>query len=134
MSTRAPKKEKRPPRTNAEWVTFAVSCVVVLAVAGLLVVQLLRHDEVARPVARVAGPVVATSGAFHVPVDVRNNGDETAAEIQVTAELTIDGETATADQTIDFLAGGEQESLTFVFDDDPRAGELTVGVGSYRAP
>ena len=38
-------KEKRPPRTNAEWVTFAVSCGVVLAVAGLLVLGVLPHNS-----------------------------------------------------------------------------------------
>ena len=65
---------------------------------------------------------------------VTNDGDATAADVQVTAELVVDGTTTTADQVIDFLPGGAEEELVFVFDDDPDAGELTVVVSGFSVP
>jgi uncharacterized protein (TIGR02588 family) len=46
----------------------------------------------------------------------------------------VDGEETAADQTIDFLAGGAEQDLVFVFEDDPADGELTIEVTSFAAP
>ena len=35
---------------------------------------------------------------------------------------------------IDFLAGGEEEELVFIFEDDPADGELTVAVSGFGVP
>lgn len=121
-------------RTTAEWTVFAVSAAVVLVVLALLGAQLLGSEEPAAPVARQRGEIQEAAGRFYVPVDVTNEGDLTAADVQVIAELTIGGETVDGEQTVAFLAGSETERLVFSFDDDPADGELVVRVGGFSKP
>lgn len=125
--------EPRGGRTTAEWASLAVSCLILAALVGLIGAQLTSTREPASPVAVVDGHHVA-HGFHHVAVVVTNHGDETASNVQVTAELTIDGDVTSADQSIDFLAGGEEEDLVFVFEDDPADGELRVAVSGFGVP
>ena len=125
--------KERDPRTRAEWVTLVCSCLVLAVLVGLIAVQMASTRDPASPVAVVEGHHEA-DGFHHVEVAVTNHGDETAANVQVTADLEVDGETTTADQTIDFLAGGEAEDLVFIFEDDPADGELTVAVSGFGVP
>lgn len=125
---------ERSGRTTAEWVSFAVACLVLLVVVGLIVVQMAGPQDPPAPVAFRAGSVRASAGSFYVPVKVVNQGDGTAADVQVTAALTIDGELTEGDQTIAFLAGDEVEQLAFVFGDDPTSGELMIRVSGFTIP
>ncbi len=121
-------------RSTAEWTTFAASCVVLLVVVGLIVGQMASTSTPPAPVAEIRTPYRVEAGAFHVDVEVTNRGDETAANVQVTATLEIDGEETNADQTIDFLAGHATQHLVFVFADDPGDGTLRVLVNGYSIP
>lgn len=124
---------RRHQRSVAEWITLAASTAVLLVVVALLVVQIGQGDEPAAPVA-VVHDVREVGGQFHVDVGVTNEGDRTAANVQVVAELDVDGHVISGDQTIDFLAGGEDSDLVFVFGDDPSRGSLTVAVTGYEVP
>jgi uncharacterized protein (TIGR02588 family) len=124
---------ERDPRTAAEWTAFACSSVV-LAVLVVLIALQIGNDRPAAPVATLVGGARAVGDLHHVDVRLTNDGDDTAANVQVSAELVIDGEATTADQTVDFLAGGEDEELVFVFEDDPANGELTISVASFAEP
>jgi len=125
---------KDTTRSAPEWITFIVACLVVAVVAGLMVVQALGSFDPPAPVAEQAGSVRNEKRSYFVPVDVTNHGDETAVQVQVLAELTVDGEVTSGDQVIDFLAGAEVEHLTFVFDTNPADGELVVQVTGFSAP
>ena len=96
----------RPAAPTAEWTALACSCLV-LAVAGRADRGAARRRPRGRrhPSPWSTGSPARATGLHHVDVVVTNEGDETAANVQVSAELTIDGEATTADQTIDFLAG-----------------------------
>lgn len=73
--------------------------------------------------------------SYYLPVAVTNRGDRTAENVQVQAELdTGSGSPVTSEFTIAFLVGGEQVHGTFIFDDDPTKGELTVQATSYQEP
>ena len=130
----AAKKGQREPRTPAEWVTFAISLLILGGVVALIVMQIPGSDRPAAPVARLAGEAREKGQKWFVPVEVSNEGDLTAENLQVAAELVVGAETFEADQTLDFLAGGESQRLEFVFDEDPSKGELTVEVTGYREP
>lgn len=122
-------------RTTAEWVTFAVSASILLVVVGLLISQVGAGDEPPSPVAVVITEgIVEREGGFHVPVEVRNDGDRGAASVQVTAELTIGDDRSSADQTIDFLGADERTRVVFVLVADPADGELEVTVGGFAVP
>ncbi|MBK5222238.1 MAG: TIGR02588 family protein [Acidimicrobiia bacterium] len=120
-------------RTPAERVTLGVSTLVLAAVVGLIAFQLPGQDVPPLPSANVV-EIRSVDERFHVVVDVTNDGGQTAANVQVTGELEIAGEVSSGEQTIDFLAGDEHMRLTFVFDDDPEDGDLTVGVSSFTVP
>ena len=81
-------------RSVAEWVTFVGSCCILAFVLGLILVQMRDPLDPQAPVAEVSGETLVVDGHHHVRVAVDNIGDKTAANVQVTAELEIDGATA----------------------------------------
>jgi uncharacterized protein (TIGR02588 family) len=129
-------RRERPPRTTAEWWTFGVSAALVALVLGVVLVSWATGPS-GPPVlvAQRSGPVSADAGAYRVPFEVRNEGGEAADQVQVVAELVVDGEVvAEGEQTFAFLSGGETESGAFLLPDDPAEGELTIEVASYALP
>lgn len=136
-STNSPLEEqKRPPRSLAEWVSFSIALLILAIVSGLVIYSwLTKSDE--PPILAVdrTEAVKEIEGKYYVPFEVSNKGGETAESVQVVAELKINGEVeASGDFLIDFLSQNETEKGGFVFDKDPRQGELTVRVSSYKVP
>lgn len=131
--TEAP-RSRRAPQSRAEWVTFAVASAV-LTVVICAIVWLWASGPPDPPVFETRTVSVRqVAGRFHVRASVENAGDETAQSVQVSAELTADGEPPQeAEQTIDFLSGGEEEEVEFIFTTDPREGALEVLVRSFTA-
>lgn len=125
---------KRPARSTAEWVTFAVSALVVLVLLAAIAVEAARTDDPAAPVAAIGGAIEVHGRQFHVPVSVTNRGDETAEAVRVLASLEIGGEVVEGDQTVDFLAGGDRQEVIFVFDEDPAGGVLSIRVTGFTVP
>ena len=121
-------------RTVAEWVTFGLASAIVLLVIGLVLAQVPGTDSPPQPTAQVIGAPSRQGSQFSVPVEVTNEGDATAENVQIAAALEVDGETFEADQVVDFLAGGESAELTFVFPEDPESGKLEVTVTGYSVP
>jgi uncharacterized protein (TIGR02588 family) len=136
MTKRSPTKqsEKAATRSGPEWIILGVSASILAAVVLVLVVLAFRTDDPASPAADPPGPSRQVGEQFFVPVDIVNNGDVGAAEVQVLAELTIDGVTSSGDQVVDFLGGGERQQLIFIFDDDPADGELEISVTGFAEP
>lgn len=129
--------ESDSARSIAEWTTLAVSIVILLGIVGAMSYLYLRGDD--RPPAIVVehdlGEVWHEGDLYYLPVVVTNEGNRTAENVLVQAELdTGSGSPATADITVTFLAGGEQAEGTFIFADDPSQGELTVHAVSYQEP
>lgn len=125
---------RRSGRSRAEWTTFSLSVLVVLALLTLIGVESFREDLPPTPAVAMSGPVEPRGDRFHVPVVVTNSGDEAAEAVQIFASLEIDGETIEGNQTVDFLSGGDRAELVFVFDDDPADGDLTIRVAGYTVP
>lgn len=120
---------------RAERVALGVSLAVVLAVlAGVGSLMFSRGPDDARFTLTVAD-VRAEGDEHHVRVRVRNDGRRTAENVQVVAELRLPGrEPSEGEQQVQFLAGGAQDELVFVFPDPPADGELTLRVASYTLP
>jgi uncharacterized protein (TIGR02588 family) len=127
---------ERPPRTTAEWWTFTVAVTLIGSVVGLILLSWATGPS-GPPIvqARQTGPPVREAGVFRVPFEVRNDGGETATDVQVSAELTIGGRVeGEGEQSVMFLSGGEVEQGEFLFDSDPNLGRLSIGVASYAHP
>jgi uncharacterized protein (TIGR02588 family) len=127
---------KRPPRTIAEWVTFSIASLILAAIAGLVIYSWATKRQ-SPPVLQIdrSNEIRETNGQFYVPFEISNTGGETVESVQVVAELKINGQVAeSGDQQFDFLSEDEKEEGAFVFRQDPRKGELTVQVASYKLP
>lgn len=139
MSKRPGRRDDKPAqrperRSGAEWTAFGISAAILLAVVGAIGYFWLTQDA-GEPRLEIsqAGEIQQRGRQFYVPFEVRNLGGA-AANIQLEAELASGGEPEPASQQIDFLAGGEIERGAFLFDADPRQGELTLRVASYLDP
>jgi uncharacterized protein (TIGR02588 family) len=128
--------QQKLPRSPAEWTTFSIALLILVAVIGLVVYEWLTQKN-QPPVLSVTrqGEMRQAPGQFYVPFSVTNTGGETAESVQVIAELSINGKVEEdGEQQIDFLASGETEEGAFVFSRDPRQGQLVVRVASYKLP
>lgn len=127
--------EKKKPRSTAEWVTFGIASTILSAIAGLVVYVWIsdRHEPAAISVE--PREIRETNGQFYVPFEVTNTGGETVESVQIVAELKEgDRVLESGDQQVDFLSRDEKEEGAFVFQRDPRQGNLIVRVASYKIP
>ncbi|MFB2773435.1 TIGR02588 family protein [Pelatocladus sp. BLCC-F211] len=129
-------EQEQPKRSAAEWVTLSIS-LLILAVIVSLVAYIWINEKDQPPVLSVSNKqkIWEADGQFYVPFEIVNTGGETAESVQLIAELEIQGKvTQSGEQQIDFLSRGEKEEGAFVFNEDPRKGQLTIRVGSYKSP
>lgn len=129
-------KQKRPPRSAAEWMTFSVASVLLGIIAGLVIYSWATERD--RPpsfsLSRTE-PIRRENNQFYIPFEIVNTGGETAESVQVVAELKRNGRVEeTGDLQIDFLASDEREKGAFVFTQNPQGGELVLRVSSYKVP
>ncbi|MGF1481899.1 MAG: TIGR02588 family protein [Cyanophyceae cyanobacterium] len=121
-------------RSFAEWVSFGVAVVILSVIVGLVSYIWLFQDH-QPPILQVSSSEVRqASGQYYVPFSVTNTGGETAESVQIVAELAVNGVIETGEQQIDFLSRNESEEGAFIFSRDPRQGNLTIRVASYRLP
>lgn len=72
---------------------------------------------------------------YYVPFTVTNSGGETAESVEIMAKLLLPRQAGeTGRQQINFLSRQEEKSGEFIFTKDPRKGDLTVRVTSYKLP
>jgi len=121
-------------RTTPEWIAFAMSLLLLGGVVGLIVRDLIEPESPAQPVAKIVGEPRRAGDQFIVTVEVTNEGDETAVEVQVQAELVLGEETLEGDQTLELLPGSATEEVEIVLPEDPAGGELTARVTSFQNP
>lgn len=122
-----------PKRSAAEWVTFAITSALLLAVVVYIAAQIPTTAAPPAPAVAVS-KIDERDGRFFVTVEVENRGGRTAENVQVVATLVIGEDETEGDQVVDLLAGSEMEEVEFVFDDDPSTGDLTVSVTGYVVP
>lgn len=122
-------------RNCAEWITFIASSCILLALIALILYDWLLSQQ-SPPVLQVETQtgVEVREGQFYQPFVLKNVGGSFAESVQVIASLTIDAPNnlEVGEQEISFLAAGEKKSGYFIFTHDPRQGELSVRVASYR--
>ncbi|MBE9059715.1 TIGR02588 family protein [cf. Phormidesmis sp. LEGE 11477] len=136
MTEGVPAVEASGARSLAEWLTLAISSLVLLLIVFLVLYdwQLGKNLPPAFQV-EVSETSRLTADRYYVPFTLKNTGGRIARTVQVTAELTLpDGSDETGEQQFDFLSGNEQKQGGFVFDHDPQTGELVVRVASFGLP
>ena len=124
-------------RSAVEWVTFAISAAILLALIGLVIVQQgVRGDLPAVIEVQPQLQAVQRVGeSYYLPVAVTNQGDKTAGDVRVEVSL-VDGQGGreSSQFQIDFLAGGATRLGTAVFRGDPSHGNVRADVVSFVHP
>jgi uncharacterized protein (TIGR02588 family) len=129
--------KKRSQRTPAEWTTFSIASLILAGIVSLVVYVWFNQERQSPPILSVneSQSIREVENHFYVPFAVTNTGGNTAESVQIVAELEINGEVVeSGEQQIDFLSGGETQEGAFIFSQDPRSGDLTVRVASYKLP
>lgn len=114
---------------------FAASLVVLLLLAGAIVALWVQQRDPATLTVEQVDEMRIAGGQSYLTAEVRNTGDETAEAVQVVAELRVEGDVvAEGDQSIDFLSGGEVETIVFIFDRAASTGDTELRVTGYKVP
>ncbi len=133
---RETKSNPKESRSAAEQISFFIALIILLGVVGS-VGYLWVSDRAQSPaVLQLSTTSIEQREAnYYLPFTVTNLGGQTAATVQVIAELRINNEIVErGEQTIDFLSREQEAEGTFVFVRNPDEGELTVRVASYSKP
>jgi uncharacterized protein (TIGR02588 family) len=132
----ADRPSQQPKCSAAELVTFAAASFILAAIVGL-VGYVWLHESDKPPVISVSKEqtIREVDGKYYVFFEIINKGGQTAQSVQIIAQLkTTEKVEETGDLQIDFLSSGEKEEGAFVFNQDPRQGQLTIRVSSYQLP
>ncbi len=126
----------RLPRSRPEWVTFAVSLGVIIALIVVLLVES-RGNLPASPQVRLLGVTRLVDGSIRATAEVENEGDLAATNVEVAATLASPNTTGPqGTQVITFLAGHESVEIQFNFSPQTdlrkiEAGDIVFRVASF---
>ncbi|HEX6383821.1 MAG TPA: TIGR02588 family protein [Anaerolineae bacterium] len=122
-------------RTLAEWITLGISLAIVLILVGLITYEYFGRGN--RPAVIEVRPrlesLTQAAGAYYLPVEIANEGDQTAASVWV--EFTLfreDGSQESARIQVEFLAGGATEEGVLIFRQNPAEGRLAHTVSFLK--
>jgi uncharacterized protein (TIGR02588 family) len=126
---------KKPRKNWLEWVIFAVSLLLVLGTAGVLVLESFSLGKKEADPQMQLGPPTAHDGYFAVPVTVVNRGDGTAESVQLEVLLRLPGgETEKGEFQLQYLPRRATRHAWVTFRHDPRKGKLEPRVLGYQKP
>ena len=121
------KKKPAPVRPVLQWAVAALGGLITLAVVAVVLWEAMQPSRPPALSARIVA--VETTPAGHVAeVEVRNDGLDTAAAVDI--EGVLGDQTATA--TLDYVPGRGHAKAYLRFDADPRA--AAVSVKGWSAP
>jgi len=125
----------KPAKNWLEWSVFAAGLVLVLGTLGFLVRESLVVAGGPPEVVARLGPPKAAAGGFMVPVEVRNMGQGTAEDVQVTVILELpQGGPEEAVLGIAFLPRDSRRNGWVTFQSDPGRGTLRLGPIAFEVP
>jgi len=120
------------PRTFAEWVSLAVSLLLLAGVVGVILWLWASEPEGPPRFAVERGAVRREAGLFHLAVAVTNVGGGAAGQVRVEGRLGGAGGEERPATTIDFLPVRAREEFVLIFRGDPAG--ASVEVVSYQLP
>ena len=128
-----------PPRAAHgvwHWVTAALGLLLLVATIAFLVHDGMVRRRTPHPVLTVSvDTVAATAGGHVVRVRVRNDGGVAASNVGVRGEIRgADGVIEMRETSLDYVPPMSAREAGLVFERDPRAAGLAVGVTSFDLP
>lgn len=124
----------QPPKTPAlEWIASSIGAVFGIGLIGFLIWDAATATQPAN-VSVYPGVVEAGTQGYRLSIVVQNAGGATAAEVEVEGRVTADGKAETSTTVFDYVPGESERRGTLVFTREPRAGDMSLRVVSYREP
>lgn len=136
MATKASRRGKHD-RTRAEFITLAISIMLLVAlVGGLVALELRRGDQPARvTVTPHFSKAKQHDEAWYLPVTIRNDGDRATDRLRIDLVRPVPGEDPeVAELEYAFVAGDEQVEGIAVFDEEPTSDTIEIDVVSVTEP
>jgi uncharacterized protein (TIGR02588 family) len=97
--------ERKTDRPLVEWVAGALSCVLVVSLAGFLLHRALSEDRLTPRLSAAVEAIEQGARGALVRIVVSNDGDATAAAVRVRATRRDDAVGAASEIEFDYLAG-----------------------------
>jgi uncharacterized protein (TIGR02588 family) len=126
------KKASGAPASSAEWISLAVSLIILLGFVGTIIWLWINQPTGPAQFMVQRGVVRNETGLFHLPVTVTNKGGLAVGQVRVEGKLNNQGQEEIAVTTIDFLPVRAQEKVVLVFRNEPSS--AVVQVVSYHEP
>ncbi|MBC7767365.1 MAG: TIGR02588 family protein [Phycisphaerales bacterium] len=126
----AERKSRAPNTPLIEWIVGGFGALVFAAMVAVLTANALTDPGGLPSIVTSVERIEAVEGGYAVAFTARNEGDTTAAMVEITAEAG--GETHSA--TIDYLPPRSQRRGGVFFERDPRGGELKLRAEGYQDP
>jgi uncharacterized protein (TIGR02588 family) len=122
-----------------EWTVFAVGLLLLLATSGYLLFQAVSHGHQPAALSVTLGEPWTPAGVspphFIVPITVRNDGGQTAAEVDIAVELVEGGKPIERRElTFGFVPHLSSRSGALTFEHRPRPEQLSARVLGYLEP
>jgi uncharacterized protein (TIGR02588 family) len=114
-----------------EWTIFGISLTLIAVVAGLLLREHLTRGNGAPDLMVEVGQAERSGQGYAIPLDVRNGGDTSAEDVEVTVTLQSVPPERT-DITIPYVPYRSVRRAWVMFSREPGAARLDARVISYR--
>ena len=112
-----------------QWVVAAIGLVVTLGAVGLMVFELFQQERPPTLIPRIV-EVQATPAGYVAEVEVRNDGSDTAAGVELEG---VQGP-VTASATLDYVPGRGSATAFLRFPADPRTAPPALSIKGWSAP
>ena len=118
-----------------EWIVFAAGALLVSATVGYLAYDAIAVTPSAPSLEILLGEPMPAPEGFSVPVVVRNRGTQAAETVVVRVDRrSSDGESESAELTLDFLPGDASRKGAVIFSGDPASSKLSALPVSFQQP
>ena len=123
-------------KSFAEKVSFSISLFIVAIIVTLICYTWVTGDN-NPPILTVEmrSQIRQINEQYYIPFTVTNSGGETAESVEIVAQLSLAGMIAEMGrQEFNFLSRQETRKGEFIFNRDPKEGELVIRVASFKLP
>ena len=119
-------------RDLAEWVSLGIASLLVLAVIGLVVTLWITETDSPAEFTLEAGEVREADSLYYLHVTLTNEGDQTAAQVQVEGTVGRGASQDSPATAADFVPAQSEADVTLVFTQHPS--DVDLRVVSYQQP
>jgi uncharacterized protein (TIGR02588 family) len=124
----------RNTKNPLEWIVFGLSCLLVAAAVGILLMDSIRQNDEPSILRAKAGEATRKGGLMIIPVTLTNSGAKTAADVRIEVEAVFPSGRKTTELAFDFVPRGGSREGFVVFAGEEKPSAVMPRVAGYVAP